>query len=56
MSKKALFHNKVKEKKIERNNLVLCYKIELDTHFDKKFIPKWKGPLVVKEVYSSEAT
>ena len=53
MMKKALFDDKVKERKIEKNDLVFLYKNELDTRFDKKFIPRWRGPFVVKEVYSS---
>ena len=52
MRKRALFDDKVKERKIKKNNLVLGYKNELDTHFQKKFIPKWRGPFAVKEVYS----
>ena len=50
--KKALFDDKVKERNIKKNDLVLRYKNEFDTRFDKKFIPRWKGPFVVKEVYS----
>ena len=53
MRRKALFDDNVKERKIKKNDLVLRCKNELDNRFDKKFIPRWKGPFVVKEVYSS---
>ena len=42
MRKKALFDDKVKERKIKKNDLVLRYKNELDTRFGKKLIPRWK--------------
>ncbi|MCO5606134.1 hypothetical protein L7F22_060321 [Adiantum nelumboides] len=51
MRRKALFDDKVKKKEILKGNLVLRYDNKLDTHFDKKFIPRWEGPFVVKKVY-----
>ncbi|MCO5592621.1 hypothetical protein L7F22_046624 [Adiantum nelumboides] len=51
MRRKALFDDKVKKKKILKGNLVLWYDNKLDTHFDKKFIPRWEGPFVVKKVF-----
>ncbi|MCO5597250.1 hypothetical protein L7F22_051326 [Adiantum nelumboides] len=51
MRRKALFDDKVKKKKILKGNLVLRYDNKLNTHFDKKFIPRWEGPFVVKKVY-----
>ena len=53
MKKKAFFYDNFNERKIKENDLVLCYKNELDTRFNKKFISRWKGHFVVKEVYSS---
>ncbi|MCO5581353.1 hypothetical protein L7F22_035234 [Adiantum nelumboides] len=51
MRRKALFDDKVKKKKILKGNVVLRYDNKLDTHFDKKFIPRWEGPFVVKKLY-----
>ncbi|MCO5574887.1 hypothetical protein L7F22_028681 [Adiantum nelumboides] len=53
MRRKALFDDKVKKKEILKGNLVLRYDNKLDTHFDKKFIPRWEGPFVVKKVYTT---
>ena len=51
MKKKALFDEKVKARRIKKHDLVLIYKNELNTYFDKKFLSRWEGPFVMQKVY-----
>ena len=46
-------NKKIKEKGIEKVDLVLCYNSKLDKTFQKKIQIKWEGPFIVVDCFAN---
>ena len=49
----AKVNQKIKNKDIKGDDLVLCYNSKLDKTFQKKFQIKWEGPFKVMESFAN---
>ncbi|MCO5560545.1 hypothetical protein L7F22_014160 [Adiantum nelumboides] len=47
------FNEGLKDKELKRGMLVLRYDNRFDTSKDKKFIPRWEGPYVIRKKYTN---
>ncbi|MCO5600553.1 hypothetical protein L7F22_054667 [Adiantum nelumboides] len=47
------FNEALKDKELKRGMLVLRYDNRFDTRKDKKFMPKWEGPYVIRKKYTN---
>ncbi|MCO5580783.1 hypothetical protein L7F22_034654 [Adiantum nelumboides] len=47
------FNEGLKDKELKRGMLVLCYDNRFDTRKDKKFMPRWEGPYVIRKKYTN---
>ncbi|MCO5554207.1 hypothetical protein L7F22_007735 [Adiantum nelumboides] len=43
----------LKDKELKRGMLVLCYNNRFDTRKDKKLMPRWEGPNVIRKKYTN---
>ncbi|MCO5598922.1 hypothetical protein L7F22_053021 [Adiantum nelumboides] len=47
------FNEGLKDKELKRGMLVLRYNNRFDTRKDKKFMPRWEGPYVIRKKYTN---